>query len=60
MPETLGRSSAPPLHAQSNRPPHTPICGTPQIRTGNGSPIWAVSGDLLLVAIVTAGRPSDI
>src|SRR6476661_8180031 len=38
---------------------HTPICGTPQIRTGNESPVWAVSGDLLLVAIVTVDRPTD-
>jgi hypothetical protein len=38
---------------------HAPIRGIPQIRTGIGSPVWAVSGDLLLVAVVRVDRPSD-
>ena len=38
---------------------HAPIRGIPQIRTVIGSPVWAVSGDLLLVAVVSVDRPSD-
>ena len=38
---------------------HLPIRGIPQIRTGIRSPVWAVSGDLLLVAVVRVDRPSD-
>lgn len=33
--------------------------GTPQIRTVMRSPVWAVRGDLLLVAVVGIDRPSD-
>ncbi|MDT2009477.1 cupin domain-containing protein [Rhodococcus opacus] len=33
--------------------------GTPQIRTVSRSPVWAVCGDLLLVARATVDRPSD-
>ncbi|RZL80601.1 MAG: hypothetical protein EOP32_16645 [Rhodococcus sp. (in: high G+C Gram-positive bacteria)] len=45
--------------AVRNRPPHTPIRGTPQIRTVSRSPVWAGCGDLLLVATATVDRPSD-
>ncbi|ABH00793.1 hypothetical protein RHA1_ro11146 (plasmid) [Rhodococcus jostii RHA1] len=49
-----------PQIAKRNRPPRTcQIRGIPQIRTGNESPVWAVGGDLLLVAVVRVDRPSD-
>ena len=38
---------------------HLPIRGIPQIRTVIRSPVWAVGGDLLLVAVVRVDRPSD-
>jgi hypothetical protein len=45
--------------AEKQATAHLPISGTSQIRTVIRSPVWAVSGDLLLVAIVTVDRPSD-
>ena len=36
-----------------------PIRGIPQIRTVIRSPVWAVNGDLLLVAVVRVDRPCD-
>jgi len=48
-----------PQIAKRSRPPRLPICGKPQIRTVIRSPVWAVSGDLLLVAVVRVDRSSD-
>jgi hypothetical protein len=44
--------------SQRNRPPHTNP-RNPADQDRDGSPVWAVSGDLVLVATVTVDRPTD-